>query len=403
MDNLPTLPASLPVVRLRSNKSPKRIRFGYPWAYIDELVLDRRTRAIAPGSVVQLEDSDRNPLGLAAFNASSKIACRILDRNVDAVIDENWIKSRIFRALATRKRLYDSPYYRLVHAESDGLPGLIIDRFGTVAAIQPNSAWSDNNLDAIAAALTEECGIETIVMNGAGRAREIEGLAQEVSVFKGQLDAPLEVPMNGATYLADLIGGQKTGIFYDQRDNHAFAARLAKDADVLDVFSHVGGFALAALAKGAKSALCIDGSQAALDLATQGAKATGVEAHLSTTKADAFDAMQSLAAEGRKFGLVICDPPAFAPNRNALAAGLRAYERVARLGATLVAPGGYLGLCSCSHAATSELFAEASTRGIGKAHRAGPLLYRGAAGPDHPVHPALAETGYLKTLFFRLD
>jgi 23S rRNA (cytosine1962-C5)-methyltransferase len=208
--------------------------------------------------------------------------------------------------------------------------------------------------------------------------------------------------MNGATYMADLLGGQKTGLFYDQRPNHAFVARLAKDTDVLDVFSHVGGFALSALAGGASSALSIDGSNPALTLAWAGAKATGVADRFETRTADAFEAMTTLGEEGRRFGTVICDPPAFAPHKQARDAGLRAYEKVARLGATLVTPDGTLTLCSCSHAADLEQFRAACLRGIGRAARSCQILRTGFAGPDHPQHPHLAESGYLKAITFRL-
>ena len=171
---------------------------------------------------------------------------------------------------------------------------------------------------------------------------------------------------------------------------------------MLDVFSHVGGFSLAALAGGADSALAVDGSAAALELAEKGAQATGVSGHFSTRKGDAFDVLAALGEEGAQFDVVICDPPAFAPNRQALEAGLRAYERVARMAAPLVAPGGYLGLCSCSHAADLSKFRTASARGIGRAGRAAQLIHTGLAGPDHPMLPQLAESGYLKALFFRL-
>jgi 23S rRNA (cytosine1962-C5)-methyltransferase len=208
--------------------------------------------------------------------------------------------------------------------------------------------------------------------------------------------------MNGATYMADVIGGQKTGLFFDQRPNHAFTASLSKNARVLDVFSHVGGFGLAALAGGAASALAVDGSQPALDLAAQGAEAMGVSDKFTTRKGDAFDVLTKLAEEGETFDVVICDPPAFAPTKKAMEAGLRAYERVARLAAPLVAEGGYLGLCSCSHAADLTKFRNASSRGIGRAGRRGQIIYTGFAGADHPLMPHLAESGYLKSVFFRL-
>lgn len=209
--------------------------------------------------------------------------------------------------------------------------------------------------------------------------------------------------MNGATYLADLMGGQKTGLFYDQRPNHAFAQQLTRGAAVLDVFSHVGGFALAALATGATNATCVDASAAALELAVGGAQAMGAGDRLETRQSEAFKALEALAGEDRRFDLVICDPPAFAPSKPALEAGLRAYERVAKLAAPLVAPGGYLALCSCSHAVDVTQFRNVSARGIGRAWRRGVLIHSGQAGPDHPILPQLAETGYLKALFFRLD
>ena len=392
-----------PAVRLTPKTSAKAIRFGAPWAYSDQIVLDRRTRAIPAGAIVVLQDSDRQPLGAAAFNPASKIAVRMLDRDPATVIDADWFHGRLARALALRETLFDAPFYRLVHAEADGLPGVIIDRFGDAAVIQPNAAWAETRIDDLAAALAAVTGVTAIVKNGAGRTRALEGLAEETTVLLGSPGGPVAVPMNGATYMADLIGGQKTGLFFDQRPNHAFTARLARGRTMLDVFCHVGGFGLAALANGATSALGVDGSQPALDLAAEGASATGVVDRFDTRKADAFDALAELASEDRKFGVVVCDPPAFAPNRQALDAGLRAYERVARLGAALVEPGGFLVLCSCSHAVDLAAFREASLRGVGRAGRAAQIVATGGAGPDHPVHPHLAETSYLKAVFLRLD
>ena len=394
---------SLPVVRLRPKANARAIRHGFPWAYDNEVVTDRRTRALAPGTIAVLEDAERRPLGLVAVNPASRIFCRMLDRDTAAEIGTAWLRARIGAALALRERLFEAPFYRLVHAEGDGLPGVVIDRFGDTAVIQPNAAWADRRRDEIAVAVQAACGVRNVVLGGHGRARKAEGLAEETVVLAGTVEGPMPVPMNGATYMADLLSGQKTGLFYDQRPNHAFAARLARGARVLDVFSHVGGFSLAALAGGAASALAVDGSAAALELARQGARASGVVARFETRKADAFAALQDLAAEGARFDLVICDPPAFAPSRQALEAGLRAYERVAKLAAPLVRPGGYLGLCSCSHAADLARFRAACNRGIGRAGRAAQLIHTGFAGPDHPQLPQLAESGYLKALFYRLS
>jgi 23S rRNA (cytosine1962-C5)-methyltransferase len=390
-------------VRLRPKAEARAIRHGFPWVYADELVTDRRTMALAPGTLAVLEDNERRPMGLVTVNPKSKIIARMLDRDPAAEIGQDWFSARIGRALALRERLYDAPFYRLVHAEADGLPGVIIDRFGDLAVIQPNAAWAETLLGPLVAALVAVTGVATVVKNGSGRARGLEGLAEETAVLHGAVAGPVPVPMNGATYMADVTGGQKTGLFLDQRDNQRFAQRLAQGARVLDVFSHVGGFALAALAGGAVSALSVDGSAAALDLASQGAAASGFADRFATRRGDAFEVMEALAAEGAAFDLVICDPPAFAPAKPALEAGLRAYERVARLAAPLVAPGGYLGLCSCSHAADLVQFRNASARGIGRGGRRAQLIHTGYAGPDHPMLPQLAESGYLKALFFRLD
>lgn len=397
------LPESLPVIRLKPKAEARAIRHGFPWVFADELVTDRRTKALPPGSFARLEDSERRALGLVTVNPASRIMARMLDRNPEAVIDRDWIAARLHAALDHRARLYDTPHYRLIHAEADGLPGVVIDRFGDAAVIQPNAAWADMNFAMIAQAVQDVTGVATIVKNGAGRARVLEGLTEETVLHCGALDGPIPVPMNGATYMADLLGGQKTGLFFDQRPNHAFAAGLAKGARMLDIFSHVGGFSLAALAGGAASALAVDSSAPALALAQEGAKGSGMAARFAIRQGDAFAVLEALGQEGESFDLIVCDPPAFAPNKEALAAGLRAYERIARLAAPLVAPGGYLGLCSCSHAADLSAFRNASARGIGRGGRRGQLIHTGFAGPDHPQLPQLAETGYLKAIFFRLN
>ncbi|MBV2360905.1 class I SAM-dependent rRNA methyltransferase [Thalassococcus sp. CAU 1522] len=395
--------SAFPVIRLKPKSDPRPLRRGAPWVYANELVLDRRTKALEPGALALLEDGERRPLALVGVNPNSKIAARVLDRDTDASIDDAWFVARLTRALALRTRLFDAPYYRLVHAEADGLPGVIIDRFGDAAVIQPNAAWADRLIEPLTRALVAVTGVTTVLKNASGRGRALEGLDETDAVLHGAApDAPLPVPMNGATYMADLTGGQKTGLFYDQRPNHAFAARLGQGQQVLDVFSHVGGFALAALAGGAAQALAVDGSAPALALAGQGADAMGAGDRFATRQGDAFDVLAALGEEGARFGLVVCDPPAFAPAKPALEAGLRAYERVARLAAALVDEDGYLVLCSCSHAADLSAFTGACLRGIGRAGRRAQLIHTGGAGPDHPRLPQLAESGYLKALFFRL-
>ena len=397
----------LPTLRLKPKMDPRRLRHGYPWVYDNELVLDRRSKAIAPGSLAVLADADHTPIALVAANPGSRIAGRVLDAAGVTELTEDWFAARLIRALELRERLYPDPFYRLVHAEADGFPGVIIDRFGDTCVVQPNAAWAEVHLELLVNALRRVTGVTNVLKSAGGRARGLEGLDDVDLVLAGTAPgAPVPVPMNGAVYMADLTGGQKTGLFFDQRPNHAFTAALARGRRVLDVFSHVGGFALAALAAGAESALAVDGSQPALDLATEGSVRSGVAERFATRKGDAFDVLTALGAEGAAFGSVICDPPAFAPSKQALDAGLRAYERIARLAAPLVEPGGTLTLCSCSHAADLEKFRTACIRGIGRGlyqtGRSAQLIHTGFAGADHPVNPQLAETGYLKALAFRL-
>ncbi|KIC44110.1 SAM-dependent methyltransferase [Ruegeria sp. ANG-S4] len=399
-----TQTADRPRIRLKPKANARGLRHGFPWVYANDIVTDRRTRKIEPGALAVLEDDKRSPIALVAVNPNSKIMCRVLDRDLNTELTPDWFEDRIRGAHEMRNQLFDAPYYRLVHAEADGFPGVIVDRFGEVCVIQPNAAWAEKHLEVLTDALVTVTGVQTVLKNAAGRTRGLEGLDDISLTLRGAApDAPVPVPMNGATFMADLTGGQKTGLFYDQRPNHAFAARLVKPgARVLDVFSHVGGFSLAMLAGGAGQALAVDGSAAALDLAAQGAALSGFDDRFQSRQGDAFDALTQLNEEGAQFDVVICDPPAFAPSRQALDAGLRAYERIARLAAPLVGQGGYLGLCSCSHAADLGRFRDASARGIGRAGRQAQVIYTGFAGPDHPQLPQLAESGYLKALFFRL-
>jgi 23S rRNA (cytosine1962-C5)-methyltransferase len=390
-----------PILRLKPKVDARRLRWGHPWAHLDELVADRRTRALTPGTIATLQDAAGTALGTVAANMGARIAARMLDADPRAVIDVDWLRTRLDAARSHRDRLGGPPFHRLAHAEADGLPSLVIDRFGDVAVIQPNAHWIDERAETLADLLAE-AGMPHVLLNAAGRARAAEGLDGATRWLRGGVDAPVEVPMNGAIYLADVTGGQKTGLFYDQRPNHAFVAGLARGARMLDVFSHVGGFSLAALAAGATEAVAVDGSAPALALAEAGAARMGVAARFGTRRGDAFDVMAGMAEAGETFDVVVADPPAFAPAKPALAAGLRAYERVARLAAPLVAPGGYLTLCSCSQAAEIEKFRAACLRGIGRAGRVPRLVRTGFAGPDHPVHPSLGGEGYLKVLTFRL-
>ncbi|WP_018632423.1 class I SAM-dependent rRNA methyltransferase [Neomegalonema perideroedes] len=392
-----------PRIRFREKRGGRFLREGAPWAYLDEIAFDRRTKALPPGSVAVLEDEERRPVATVALNAGTQVALRMLDPDPEAQIDGAWFAARFSAARDLRARLIGGEHYRLIHAEGDGLPGVIVDRFGPACVVQANAAWAEAHLSALLEGLDAALAPEVVVLNDDSRLRALEGLPPGRRLVKGTLDGPVEVPQNGAIYLADLLKGQKTGWYFDQRPNHATAALLAKGGRMLDVFAHSGGFSLAALAAGASSALAVDSSELALDLARAAAVRNGFGERFAAARADAFGAMTRLAEEGARFEVVVCDPPAFAPNRAALEAGLRAYRRTARLGAALVEPGGFLMLCSCSQAVEPEALREEAWAGMRVAGRRGRLVYSGRAGADHPIHPALPETGYLKTLAFQLD
>ena len=381
----------------------RRLRGGSPWLFSNELRMDEAARAVPPGSLVRLMGPSGKMLGVAQFNPHSLIAARLLTRNKDAAIDRDFVARRVARALQLRERLFETPHYRLVHAEADGLPGLVADRFGDVLVVQLNTAGMAALQPEVVAALDEVLHPKVIVARNDAPARQLEGLPQEVAALAGEIPERLELVENGLTFMADPGGGQKTGWFYDQRDNRRFAAGLARDQAVLDVYSHSGGFALTAAAMGAARVTAVDSSAAALALAAESAARQGAGGELGFERAEAFAFLEQAATGKARYGLVIADPPAFVKSRKDLGAGLKGYRKLARLAAGVVTEPGFLCLGCCSHHVTAEQFAAEAWAGIREAGRGGRLIRSAGAGPDHPVHPALPETAYLKFLAYALD
>ncbi len=394
--------ASRPVIRLQPGRH-KRAGGGYPWVYSNEIVMDAAAKTLAPGMLVRLDSSTGQALGVAMFNPRTLIAARLLDRNADAEIGVDFLARKLEAALKLRERLYPGGYYRLIHAEADGLPGLIVDRFGEMIAVQANTAGMDRLQDDLVAALDRVVAPETIVFRNDSGSRTLEGLLEDIKVVKGTLDGPSELIESGARYLIDLRAGQKTGWFYDQRENRAQVARVAKDARVLDVYSYCGGFAISAARAGARQVIAVDRSQLALDFAQGSARRNGVADICSFVKAEAFAELERRAELGEKFDVVITDPPAFVKSRKDLAAGSRGYRKLARLASALVTPGGFFFIASCSHNVDRATFDDQVAHGLHDAHRTGRLLLSSGAAPDHPVHPALPETAYLKGSLFQID
>jgi len=378
----------------------RRARIGSPWIFSNEIRVDEAAKAIVPGSIVNVRGEDGREFGTGYFNPKSLIAVRLLSDACDTAIDRDFFSGRIGRALALRSAFYDKPFYRLCHAEGDGLPGLVIDRFDDVVTVQIGTAGMEKQLDNIVAALDVRLKPKTIILRNDAPSRTLEGLELYVRTAKGE-GARIAVWENGCRYLADLASGQKTGWYYDQRDNRAFIAALAKGKSVLDAYSYTGGFGLLAAKAGAKEVLCLDSSAPALALAEESARLDKVT--IQAVKADVFEELERLGAAGEKFDIVVADPPPFVKSKKDLEPGAKAYRKLARLAAAVTGPGGILLLASCSHNIPPERFAAECGAGIARTGRAAALIRSAGAGPDHPVHPLLPESAYLKALVYALD
>ena len=395
-------PASRPAVLLLPG-GHRRIEAGHPWVYSNEVQMDPATKALTPGALVTLKRADGRPLGAAMFNPHTLLAARLLDRDWARPIGRRFLLRRLERALKLRERLYRAPYYRLVHAEADGLPGLVVDRFGPVLAIQTNTAGMALLQPLVIDALKSLLAPEAIVLRDDSPARALEGLDSEVRVALGRIDGPVTVEENGAVFGVDILTGQKTGWFFDQRDNRAFVAALCGEARVIDLYCYSGGFAVAAALGGAASVTAIDRSEGALALAARAAERNGVAGICEFRRAEVFAEAAARAGAGERFDVVIADPPAFARSKRDVPAATRGYRKLARLAGGLAAPGGFVFLASCSHNVAAAEFAEAVRRGLADAGRTGRILREAGAAADHPVHPALPESAYLKSLTLALD
>jgi 23S rRNA (cytosine1962-C5)-methyltransferase len=381
----------------------RRAEAGHPWIYANEVRMDPAARALPPGALVTLRRADDSALGTAMFNPHCLLAARLLDRDAGRPIGGRFLLHRLERALQLRQRLFDEPYYRLVHAEADGLPGLVVDRYGPVLAVQSNAAGSARLESLVLDALAALIKPRAIVLRNDSPARLQEGLFPETRVALGTIDEPVLVREDGAIFPVDPVAGQKTGWFFDQRDNRRFVASLARDARVLDLYCFTGGFAVQAARSGAAEVLGIDRSEPGIALACKAATMNGVAGACSFRRSEVFGEMGRLAAAGERFDIVVADPPPFAKSRKEVPAALRGYRKLARLAASVTARGGILLLASCSYNVGAAEFAGEVWRGIADAGRGGRILRNAGAGPDHPIHPWLPESAYLKTTTLALD
>lgn len=386
-------------IRLKP-KEGRRSRVGAPWVFSNEIAMDAAAKSLPPGSIVNVIGDDGRSFGTGYFNPKSLIAVRLLDRTSNTNIDSGFFVRHLERAAAIRDALYAKPFYRLVHAEGDGLPGLTIDRFADTVVVQITTAGMEALSEPLLAALEMTIAPTNVVLRNDSPSRALEGLNEYVCAAKGEVSR-VALEENGVRYFADVTGGQKTGWYYDQRDNRAFMAKLANGRSMLDAYSYTGGFGIAAAREGAREVVCLDTSAPALALAEDAAAANRVSCKF--VKTDVFEELERLAAQNETFDIVIADPPPFVRARKDLEPGAKAYRKLARLAAQVVAPRGFLLLASCSHNISPERFAQECAAGIARANRQGALIRQAGAGPDHPVHPLLPETAYLKALVYALD
>jgi 23S rRNA (cytosine1962-C5)-methyltransferase len=392
----------LPSVFLMPGRD-RRLRAGHPWVYSNEVRMDAEAKALPPGAVVLLRRVDGKRLGVGTFNARALIAFRLFAADPKTEVDQDFLARRLGRALALRQRLYTKPNYRLIHGEADGLPGLIADRFGDVLVLQLGTAGMEALLEQLLAAIETVLAPSAVVLRGDGAFRTLENLDRSVSVAKGRVEAPVVVHEADMAFPADVLEGQKTGWFFDQRDNRDFVAGLAGGGRMLDVFCHSAAFGVGAAGRGATDVLGIDSSERALELGREAARLNGVEDRCRFLHGDAFRHLEELDGAGERFQVVAADPPAFVKSKKDLKAGMRGYRKLARMAARLVAPGGILFMASCSYNAEAGLFAKEVASGMRSAGRTGRVIRTAGAGPDHPVHPFLAESAYLKTVVLHLD
>lgn len=388
-----------PVISIKPREG-RKARAGAPWIFSNEIVMDTAAKALAPGQLVDVKGDDGQDFGSGYFNPKSLIAVRLLSRECGSPVDAAFFGRHLTRALHLRHAFYDKPFYRLIHAEGDGLPGLTIDRFGDTLVLQITTAGMESLMTPLLMALENLLSPAHIILRNDAPARGLEGLEQYVRAEKGAMGR-MAVEENGARYFADLGQGQKTGWYYDQRDNRAFIAGLAKAKSVLDAYSYTGGFGILAAKSGASEVMCVDSSAPALALAEDSAAANKVS--IRAIKADVFEELERLSAQKEVFDIVVADPPPFVKSKKDLEPGAKAYRKLAKLAASVAARNGVLLLASCSHNIPADRFATECAMGIARAGRNASLIRSAGAGPDHPVHPMLPESAYLKACVYALD
>ena len=382
----------------------RRLRVGHLWVFSNEIDTKRSPlSSFTPGESVLVADCGGRILGTGYVNPASLIAVRMVSRKQDETLGADLLRRRLSEALELRQRQFRAPFYRLCHGEGDFLPGLVADRHGDHVVCQVTTAGMEAHTEELVSVLNDLLHPSSILLDNDTASRSLEGLERFQRDALGETPEETTVEENGMTYAIPLRGGQKTGWFYDQRVNRAALSPFVQSqpgCHVLDAFCYAGGFGALAAKNGAGKVSFMDASAHALSYARRNAEQFGTETE--TLQGDALTLLAELRREGRTFDIVCLDPPAFIKRKKDARQGLEAYQRVNELGLDLVSPGGFLMTCSCSHHLEAEALRNLVTRAAGKRRRHARLLFQGFQGPDHPIHPAMPETAYLKTFLFHL-
>lgn len=381
----------------------RRLRAGHLWIYSNEVDSQRSPlKTFEPGEQVQVFNARGKSLGVAYINPNTLICGRLISRDADRVLDRSLLVHRLKVAASLREMQFDQPCYRLVYGDSDGLPGLVIDRFRDIFVVQITTAGMERMQAEVIDALNRVFKPAAILLRNDGRTRAIEGLETFVEVVQGEVPELVGLNENGVELLAPVLTGQKTGWFYDHRENRARMQSLVKGKRVLDLFSYVGGWGAQALAAGAEEVSCVDASAGALEVAAENARLNGGEARFRALQGDAFDLCKAMVAEKERFDVVIVDPPAFIQKRKDIRNGERAYARINNFAMRLLAKDGVLISASCSMHLQRERLVDMLRGNSRELDRNAQIFAQGGQGGDHPIHPAIAETEYLKAFFLRV-
>jgi 23S rRNA (cytosine1962-C5)-methyltransferase len=385
-------------------REERRLKGGHPWLFSNEIDTGRSPlKSYLPGQPVQVRTHGNDVVGHGYINPATLIAVRLLSRGETQAEMAELIEHRVRNALDLRERIYSEPYYRLIFGEGDALPGLVVDRYDDVLVAQITTAGMEAMLDTVIGVLQDVVRPAGILLRNDVSSRELEGLDSYVKTAFGNVPDTVGVVENGARFEVAPATGQKTGWYYDHRDNRAWLQSKIGTGSVLDLFSYVGAWGIQAAVAGAREVTCVDSGESATDAVTSNAILNGVEDQVQTLRGDVLNVVKDLRREGQTFDTVIIDPPAFIKRRKDSTAGTEAYRRLNGLAMQLVAPGGFLVSASCSYHFPRDKHLETIARVARGNSRHAQVLSEGGGAPDHPVHPALPEMSYLKTLFLRIS